>query len=73
VRRCGRHIGITRAPKNFEVVIRGWGGKEGVVRCGEGKGFSREAIHEIGHSVKALNPISRRETCRIQKGAHNII
>jgi hypothetical protein len=57
VRRCGRHIGIACAPKHFEVVIRGWGGKEGAVRCGEGKGFSGEAVHEIGRSVKALNPI----------------
>ena len=69
MRRCGGYVGITSTPKHFEVVVGGLGGIKGAIWCGEGEGFSGEAIHKICRSVKTLNPICRRETCLKQKGA----
>ena len=68
MRRCGGYVGITSTPKHFEVVVGGLGGIKGAIWCGEGEGFSGEAIHKICHGVKGLNPIGRRETRLKQKG-----
>ena len=71
--RCGGHVGVASAPKNFEMVIGGLGGIEVGIGCREGEGFCGESVDKVCGSVKSLNPINRRETSLEQKGTQNII
>jgi hypothetical protein len=69
----GGHVGIAGTPKNSNVGAGGLGGIKGGVWCRESDGFSREAVHKVGRSVKGLNLVNRRETRLEQKATQNVI
>ena len=66
--RCGGHVGVASAPKNFEMVIGGLGGIEVGVGCREGKGFGGESDDKVCGSVKKPQPNKPEEDSPGTKG-----
>jgi hypothetical protein len=72
VGRSGSGVGVTRTPKDANVIVPRRGTEKGVVWRRSGTCSGRKTVEEVGRGVQALSPEACRKRGLKQKDAHGV-